>query len=45
MNGKVKIIITGASGYIGSCLFQFLKRKFEVIGFDEETTFNNKIYK
>ena len=47
--GKVKminkILITGANGYIGNCLYHFLRRKFEIIGIDKETTFNNKIYK
>ena len=40
-----KILITGANGYIGNCLFHFLKGKFKVIGIDKEKTFNNKIYK
>jgi UDP-glucose 4-epimerase len=40
-----KILITGANGYIGSCLFHFLIKKFKVIGIDKDTTFNNKIYK
>ena len=40
-----KILITGANGYIGNCLFHFLKGKFNVIGIDKEKTFNNKIYK
>ena len=45
MNNNKKILITGANGYIGNCLFHFLKGKFKVIGTDKETTFNNKIYK
>ena len=40
-----KILITGVNGYIGNCLYLFLRGKFEVIGIDKETTFNNKIYK
>ena len=42
---RKKILITGANGYIGNCLYHFLTGKFEVIGIDKETTFNNKIYK
>ena len=45
MNKNSKILITGADGYIGNCLFHFLKGKFKVIGTDKEATFNNKIYK
>ena len=45
MNNNIKILITGANGYIGNCLYYFLKGKFKVIGIDKETTFNNKIYK
>lgn len=36
-----KILITGASGYIGSCLFQYLQNdKYKVYGLDKKT--NNK---
>ena len=35
----MKILITGASGYIGSCLFLYLKQKFKVTGIDKT---NNK---
>jgi len=45
MISKTKILITGANGYIGNCLFFFLKNKFNISGVDSETTFNNKIYK
>jgi len=45
VNKNSKILITGANGYIGNCLFYFLKKKFNIIGVDKETTFNNKIYK
>ena len=45
MASKTKILITGANGYIGNCLFHFLKNKFNVIGVDSETTFNKNIYK
>ena len=31
-----KILITGANGYIGKCLYYFLKKKFKVIGIDKE---------
>lgn len=30
----MKILISGSSGYIGSCLFEFLKKKFTVYGID-----------
>jgi len=30
-----KILITGASGYIGSCLFAYLNKKYEVYGLDK----------
>ena len=45
MKENIKILITGANGYIGNCLYHFLKGKFKVIGIDKEKTFNNKIYK
>ena len=31
----MKIIITGSSGYIGSCLYEYLKKKYEVFGIDK----------
>ena len=31
-----KILITGANGYIGNCLFHILKKEFNVIGIDKE---------
>jgi UDP-glucose 4-epimerase len=45
MVSKTKILITGASGYIGNCLFYFLKNKFNVIGIDSKTILNDKIFK
>ncbi len=36
----MKILITGASGYIGSCLYFYLKKKFNVVGIDK---ISNKI--
>jgi UDP-glucose 4-epimerase len=42
-NNKKKILITGANGYIGSCLFHFLKNKFEIMGIDKEKSSNKKI--
>ena len=30
-----KLIITGASGYIGSCLVQFLKKKYKITSIDK----------
>ena len=38
-----KILITGADGYIGSCLFQFLKNEFKIVGLDKEKSENKKI--
>ena len=38
-----KIIITGANGYIGNCLFNILKKKFKIIGIDKEKSSNKKI--
>ena len=32
----MRILITGVSGYIGSCLYSFLKNKFEIIGIDKK---------
>jgi UDP-glucose 4-epimerase len=40
-----KILITGANGYIGNCLFHFLKDKFKIIGIDKEKSSNKKILK
>ena len=37
-NYKMKILITGVSGYIGSCLYFYLRKKFEVIGIDKINT-------
>ena len=31
----MKIVITGSAGYIGSCLFEYLKKKYEVFGVDK----------
>ncbi len=31
----MKILITGASGYIGSCLYYYLKNKYKVYGIDK----------
>ena len=42
---KKKILVTGANGYIGHCLYYFLKDKFKVVCLDKETTLNSKIYK
>ena len=39
-----KILITGASGYIGKCLFYYLKKKFNVVGIDKIRTSENKIF-
>ena len=38
-----KILITGANGYIGSCLFHVLKNRFKVIGLDKEKSDNKRI--
>ena len=31
----MKILITGSGGYIGSCLYEFLKKKHKVFGVDK----------
>jgi nucleoside-diphosphate-sugar epimerase len=33
----MKILITGSAGYIGSCLFEFLKKKCNCFGTDKIT--------
>jgi UDP-glucose 4-epimerase len=33
-----KILITGVSGFIGSCLFFFLENKFKILGLDKKKT-------
>ncbi len=38
-----KILITGANGYIGKCLFHYLKKKFKIIGIDKEKSSEKKI--
>lgn len=40
-----KILITGAAGYIGSCLFSYLKKKYEVYGLDKVKNNNKFFYK
>ena len=42
---SLKILITGANGYIGNCLFHFLSKKFTVLGIDIKNNLNKKIYK
>ena len=39
-----KIIITGANGYIGNCLFYFLKKKFKVVGIDKKKLLIKKLF-
>jgi UDP-glucose 4-epimerase len=39
-----KIIITGSSGYIGSCLFFYLKSKFKIIGIDKKKSNSNNSF-
>ena len=39
MNQKQNILITGVSGYIGSCLSLYLKKKYEITNLDKK---NNK---
>ena len=41
---KKKILITGVNGYIGNCLYHFLKGKFKVVGIDKESVSKNTIY-
>ena len=38
-----KILITGANGYIGKCLFYYLKKKFRIIGVDKKKSLNKEI--
>ena len=45
MISKAKILITGANGYIGNCLFHFLKKKFNIIGVDCKNNINRDIHK
>ena len=35
-NKMKKILITGSSGYIGSALFLYLKKKYKVVGLDKK---------
>ena len=36
MNKKLNILITGGSGYIGSCLALYLKKKYQIINLDKK---------
>ena len=45
MSQKTKILITGANGYLGNCLYNFLKRNYNVQGIDIKNNINNKIFK
>ena len=38
-----KILITGANGYIGKCLFYKLKKKFKIVGLDKQKSSDKKI--
>lgn len=40
-----KILITGSSGYIGSALFLYLKKKYRVVGLDKKNCKNFRISK
>jgi UDP-glucose 4-epimerase len=40
-----KILITGAAGYIGNCLFAYLNRKYDVYGLDKVKKKKNKFFK
>ena len=42
---RKKILITGVNGYIGNCLYHFLKGKFKVAGIDKESVSKNTIYR
>ena len=42
---KKKILITGINGYIGNCLYHFLKEKFKVVGIDKKSVSKNTIYR
>jgi len=45
VNKNIKVLITGADGYIGNCLFHFLIKKYHVEGLDKKQSSNNRIYK
>tara|TARA_Y100000741_G_scaffold207192_1_gene157685 strand:- start:396 stop:1376 length:981 start_codon:yes stop_codon:yes gene_type:complete len=45
MSQKTKILITGANGYLGNCLYNFLKKNYNVQGIDIKNNINNKIFK
>ena len=45
MPHKTKILITGANGYLGNCLYNFFKKRYQVVGIDIKNNFNKKIYK
>ena len=45
MSKNLKILITGVNGYIGNCLYHFLKGKFKVVGIDKESVSKNTIYR
>ena len=32
----MKILITGSSGYIGSCCYEYFKKKFDTYGLDKD---------
>ncbi len=44
MPDKTKILITGANGFLGNCLYNFLKKSYDVSGIDLKNNFNKKIY-
>ena len=35
---KKKILVTGISGYVGSCLYFYLRKKFKVSGIDKKNS-------
>ena len=38
-----KILITGADGYIGKCLFYYLKKRYKTVGIDKNKSLDKKI--